>query len=106
MNTKQVSIGRDAAVALAGDKWWEGKTPREIVQFQLFIKELCMPFPVFRAAVESALGRGVQTIEFAAAFDSIVSEFLGEKPLPSLADILAIIPVQKRPVVFQGEARI
>jgi len=54
-----------------------------------------MPFEDFHAAIEKALGRSVWTHEFAFA-DSLMAEFLGERPAPSMQDILDLIPPEKR----------
>ena len=44
---------------------WETWTTKEIVDFQLYEKRLCMPWTVFHAALEEELGRGIMTSEFA-----------------------------------------
>lgn len=90
---EQVSIGKEAAIALAESKWWEGKTPREIVTFQLFTSELCMPFGKFHEAVEQALGRPVWTHEF--AYPNLPQEFLGGRPAPTMAEIIGLLPPDK-----------
>lgn len=74
------SIGEAKAIELANSKWWENLTPREIVQFQLFSKELCMPFDVFHEALEKALDRSVWTHELAKP-GILQSEFLGEEKI-------------------------
>lgn len=96
MNYKQQSIGRDRAIALSESKWWIGKTPRDIAKFQLFTKELSMPFDVFHEALEKALGRPVWTHELGLNFDGIIMEFLGEKDAPSISEIMDLIPEEKR----------
>ena len=45
-------------------KWYRGKTPREIVSFQLFQPHICMPFRKYRRAVEMMLRRSVEMKEF------------------------------------------
>jgi len=92
------SIGKEAAIALAESNWWEGKSPREIVEFQLFTEELSMPFSKFHEATELALNRSVWTHEFA-YIENLQSEFLGDKQPPTMADIINLIPEDKR-VVF------
>lgn len=94
----QFQITREKAIELADSKWWEGKTPQEIVQFQLFTAQLCMPFPLFHKNVEEALNRPVFTHEFA-FLDSLIKEFLGEKPAPSFEEIMELIPADKRIIV-------
>lgn len=91
------SIGRDKAIRLYKSEWWKGLTAREIVAFQLFTEELCMPFGEFHGAAEKTLGRSVWTHEFAG--DDLVREFLGEKSAPTMQEILELIPAEKRIVV-------
>jgi hypothetical protein len=93
------SIGKKAAVRLAELKWWEGKTPREICNVQLFVTELCCPFEVIHKATEEALGRPVYSHEFGLNYEGLVAEFLGVKPPPTLQEIVEMIPEEKR-IVF------
>lgn len=97
--TEQVSIGKEAAIALAATRWWKGKSAREIAERQLFTKELCCPFDVFHEAVEQCLGRGVWTHEFGLNYDGIVAEFLGTKPPPTMGQIIDMLPANV-PVVL------
>ena len=94
------SIGRDAAIALAKTEWWIGKEPRQIAKNGMLIVELCLPLGVLHEAVEKALGRPVFTHEFGLNYDGIVQELLGERDAPSLEEILALIPEEKRIVVL------
>jgi hypothetical protein len=102
--TEQQSIGREAAIALAQSNWWEGKSPREIAGFQLFTKELSMPFGVFHEALEKSLGRPVFTHELGLNYEGIVKEFQGLGSPPSFEEILALIPPEKLLVVVPLEA--
>jgi hypothetical protein len=67
-------------------RWWVGKSPAEIVAFQLFEPKLCMPFGEFHGAVESALGRGVQTIEFGMNVEGLKREFLAKQKFKGGSD--------------------
>lgn len=58
-------LKKDEAIRLSELKWWEERTPQEIVDFQLYEDRLCMPFHEFHGAVEAVLGRPVWTHEFA-----------------------------------------
>ena len=95
-------ITRDQAVALGNSGWWEGKTAREIVGFQLFERLLCMPFSEFHEAVQGALCRSVFTHEFAHP-DVLASEFLGERSAPTLEEVMEMIPESKRILVVSKE---
>lgn len=89
------SIGKDNAIRLANSGWWKGLTAHEIVRFQLFTSELCMPIDEFQDALEGALGRSVWTHELAYA-GLLQSEFLKELPPPDLNQIMNLIPAEKR----------
>ena len=102
MTAKQISIGRDAAIAMADTEWWKDKTPQEIVRLQLFISELCMPFGDFHGAIEKALGRPVWTHEFA-SIDRLISEFLGDARAPTFEEICELILAEKRILLVVGK---
>ena len=93
------SIGKEAAIAMAETKWWEGKTHREIAEFQLFTEELACPFDVFHEAVEKSIGRPVFTHEFGMNYEGICREFLGTGEPPTMEEIIAVIPEEKRVLV-------
>src|SRR5687767_6841001 len=92
MHACQKSIGRRRAAALAETEWWIGRTPREIAKFQLFTVELCLPFDVFRRAVEEALDRPVWIHEFGFDVDGLIHELLDERDPPTFEEILDLIP--------------
>lgn len=91
-----MTITSEQAKVLA--KWWTGLTDREIVTFQLFTDNLCMPWSRFHEAVTKALGRSVWTHEFAKP-DLLRAEFLGELPAPTFDEILSLIPSEKLVIV-------
>lgn len=96
MKHQQQSIGKEKAIALAESKWWEGKTHREIVEFQMLTKELCMPFPIFHEALEKTIGRPVFTHELGLNFDGIMEELFDGKAPPTFEEIMNLIPEEKR----------
>ena len=79
MPVHMVSVGKKAAMNLMESKWWEGKTPREIAKFQLFVEERCCPFRVLHKAVEQSLGRRISIYEFGFNYETICMEFLKNK---------------------------
>jgi hypothetical protein len=89
----------EEAIALAGTKFWEKMTPREIATFQMHEEKLCMPFGVFHKAIEEALGRPVWTHEFGLNAEGIKKELAGDAPMPTMTEILNLIPAEKRIVV-------
>jgi hypothetical protein len=93
------SIGKEKAIAMYESKWWEGLNSKQVVKFQLFTNELCMPFDQFHKAIETELGRPVFTHEFGPGRDNLALEFLGERDAPSLDEILDLIPEEKRIVI-------
>lgn len=100
MTPAQHSVGsREAAISIYESKWWEGKTHREIAEFQLFTSELCCPFNVFHETLEKSLGRPVFTHELGLNYEGICKEFLGESPAPSFEEVLNLIPADKRTVI-------
>jgi hypothetical protein len=94
------SIGRARAVTLYENQWWLGRSAREIAKFQLCTVELCLPFEIFHRALEAALERSVWMHEFGFNVDGLIQEFLDERDPPTLEEILALIPPDKRPEVF------
>ena len=84
------------AIALYESGWWKEKTAREICMFQMFEDRLCIPFGEFHAAVEKALGRPVFTHEFGLNRDGLQKELLGDQPAPTMEQIIALIPADKR----------
>lgn len=55
---------KEEAIAKDESRWYGGKTPQEIVDFQLYEDRLCMPLPLYQEAVEKVLGRPVFTNEY------------------------------------------
>jgi hypothetical protein len=73
------SIGEAQAIILYKSEWWKGLSARQIVKFQLFVDELCMPFGEFHSAVGDALGRDVYTHEFGSSgVGQLQAEFRGD----------------------------
>ncbi len=91
-------LTKQEAIKLFETKFWETMTNEEKAKFQLFEPLLCMPFAVFHEAVESTLKRPVYTHEFA-FMDGLQKELMGEKPAPTIDEILNLIPADKRIVI-------
>lgn len=92
-------LTKEQAIQMYASGWWIGMAPRDIAMFQLHEPMLCMPFDQFQIAVESALGRGVYTHEFGMDVDGLRAELIGDRPAPSLQEILDLIPADKRVVI-------
>ncbi len=54
----------EEAIDKVASRWYEGKSPQEIVEFQLYEDKLCMPLELYQEAVEKVLGRPVYTAEY------------------------------------------
>lgn len=93
-------IGRDAAIALAETKWWEGKSATEIATFGMEVAELCCPWSVFHEAIEKALGRPVYTHEFGLNPAGLLAELYSDKPSPTFQEIVELIPSEKRILIM------
>jgi hypothetical protein len=94
------SIGEKQAIRLYKSKWWKGLSAREIVNVQLFVDELCMPWREYTSAVEDALGRDVYTHEFGTSgVGQLQAEFRGDASAPTLQEIIEMLPADKRIVV-------
>jgi len=85
-------LNKEGAIKLYNSKWWEGKTAKEIVDFQLYEKRLCVEFSVFHKAIEEVLGRPVFTHEFADQ-KALQEEYEGKREYDGLdASIKRIVP--------------
>lgn len=95
----------DAAKAreLFKSKFWEAMDHRQRAQFQLFTDVLCMPFAVFHEALEKSLGRPVFTHEFGLDVEGLRSEFLGQRPRPTMEEILGLLPAERTIVAVLAE---
>ena len=91
-------ITQEQAIALGESKFWEGMTHRQRAEFQMEAELLCMPFEVLHEAMEKTLGRPILTHEFADA-KSLRAELRGERPAPTLDEVLGLIPEDKRVIV-------
>lgn len=89
---------QEDAIALGKTGWWKTLSPDLIVSFQLFEPLLCMPFGDFHGVVEKVLDRPVWTHEFA-DIKRLQAEFLGERPKPTMEEIVNQIPEAKRIII-------
>jgi hypothetical protein len=92
----RAELTKEQAIALAETGFWKELSQREIAEFQMSNKLLCMPYNVFHEAIEKTLGRTVYTHEFGLNRQGIYDELFNGKPAPSLEDIINMIPEDKR----------
>ena len=94
---------KNKAIRLYESGFWRTMTYKDRAVFQMFEPLLCMPFDVFHEAVEKTLDRPVSTHEFGLANEELKLELLGERPAPSLGDIINLIPKDKRLIIIARE---
>lgn len=87
------------ALALFHSSFWLELSAYDRAKFQLFEDRLCMPFGVFHEALEEALDRPVMTHELGLNRDGLQRELLGIDPMPSMDDIINLIPDEKRIII-------
>lgn len=94
MNLHQVGQKQAAKMYIGG--WWKDKTAKEIVDFQLFVLDLCVPYDKFHTAMEQVLERQIDGEEFGTNYDGLVAEYLNGQPFPTKDQILSMIPMELR----------
>ncbi len=95
-------VTQEQAIALYEGKFYEGKSYREIAEFQMTQDRLCMPFEIFHEAISKALNRSVFTHEFGLNRDGLTKELAGEKEAPTFEQIINMIPADKRMLINLG----
>lgn len=91
---------REEAIAFAESGAWKNMTDKQLVEIQLFTQLTCYPFSRFHQAIEACLGRPVYIHELASSnLRNVQDEFLGDRPAPSLLDVIGLIPEEKRIVI-------
>jgi len=86
----------EQAIAFGNSMIWQTWTDEQIVRFQLFQDNLCIPFGRFHEAMEAVLNRPVFTHEFGLNVDGLKREYLGARDAPTLEEIINMIPADKR----------
>jgi hypothetical protein len=103
--TDKMNFTKENAIAFSDARLWEPMTYRQRAEFQMGVKKLCMPFDVFHEAIEKALGRPVYTHEFGLNWKGLKDELFGEKGKPTLDEIIAMIPEEKRIVLVMDNRK-
>jgi hypothetical protein len=96
----EVGLTEDQAVRMAHSRWWVGMDPRDVAMFQLHEPRLCMNLSDFHHAAERALGRPVYIHELGLNRGELIRELIGERPAPTLSEIVRLIPASKRVVAW------
>ena len=95
MSRARSKITLEQAIDLYDTHFWESMNYEERAIFQLFEERLCMPFDVFREALERTLGRHVKNQEIVFS-EKLGVEILAGRTTPSVDDILSLIPAHSR----------
>jgi len=90
-----IQLNKEQAIAYAESREWEKLDDRTLALFQLDQKLLCVPFDRFHQAVERSCGRPVYSHELGLYRDELFSEILGDRPAPSLDEIMSLLPANK-----------
>lgn len=86
---KNTELSVSEANKLFDTGWWENKSGREIVEFQLYHRLLCLPSKIFHRATEKVLGRDVWTHEFFGENRRLlIDEFEGKIPAPDIFQVM------------------
>jgi hypothetical protein len=88
-------ITKEQAIRMGESGWWNHLPAKQVAAFQLSETLLCLPFSEFHRIIEEALGRPVYTHEFGLNWDGLRKELLGEKPAPTLDEIVQMLPQDK-----------
>ena len=95
---KVKQLTRNQAIAIAEGGEWKKMTQETLALAQLHQARVFCNFGDFQEAVEKLLGRPVWTHEFVCP-SGLMAEYKGEKPTPTMDEILDLIPAEKRIVV-------
>lgn len=98
MSWTRSRITMEQAIGLYDTRFWESMNYEERAIFQLFEERLCMPFDVFREALEMTLGRRVENQEILFG-DKLGAEILRGRAAPSTDDIVSLIPAHSRGLI-------
>ena len=85
---EEIPITREQAIALGEGREWEKWSDQQRALFQIRCDRLCMPFDVFHASIEKALGRPVYTHEFGLDQEGLYLELCGQRDAPTLDEII------------------
>ena len=99
--TMATQLSKEQAITVFNSKCWEDWDYRKKAEFQMIQDKLCMPFEVYREAVEKTLGRPVYTHEFGLNKQGLIDELFEGKDPPSFEDVMDLIPKDKQPIIVK-----
>ena len=90
-------LTRGEAIQFAASGIWRTWSDLQIVRLQLFQNRLCLPLDIFFPAITRVLHRPVWVHEFTTTnIEQLRAEYLGDRPMPTWDEIIALIPPEKR----------
>lgn len=89
-------VGFEQAKTLYESGWHNKLTCTQIVEFQLFVLELCVPQEIFKRCLQNKLMRAIDDAGFGTNYDGLVAEYLNGQPFPTKDQILSMIPQELR----------
>lgn len=94
------TMTKETAIHIYESGLWQDLTNKQIAELYFLVTgRLFCPFDVLHGAVTEALNRDVFNHEFANR-EGLTAEYLGDRPAPTLEEILAQIPAEKAVVFF------
>ncbi len=55
------NVSKELAKKLGESQWWDGCLHEEIVSFQLFCPQMCMPMDIFTDSISRAIDKHIDT---------------------------------------------
>lgn len=89
-------VGFEQAKKLYEGGWHNKLTCTQIVEFQLFVLELCVPQEIFKRCLQNKLMRAIDDAGFGMNYQELVNEYLKGQPFPTKDQILSMIPQELR----------
>ena len=93
-----VQLSKEQAETIRKSRVWEKWSDIQLLRFQLFQKNLCMPFGKYHTTLERYLGRPVYTSTLDHNKEKLIKEVLGSTEEPTSEEIYNLIPAE----VLQG----
>lgn len=91
-------LTKEETILFAENELWKDIPEKELAEFIISQKLLCVPLEVMYETLSKALGRPVYTHEFAYP-DHLLQELKGDKPRSTFEDIINLIPTEKRIII-------
>ena len=87
-------LSQEQAQLIFKSRVWEQWTDIQLLRFQLFQNNLCMPFGKYHTTLERFLGRPIYTYTLDHQKDKLIKEVLGSDEKPTINEIYNLIPAE------------